>query len=209
MCAASLDGKLAPGADRSSRPYAEYIPEKFTEELMELRDTVDGILAGGETVRLDDSEMLRPSGEPIRRIVVDSTGRLSEEHTLLSDAHSATIAVSQTTPEEYVERVNGLENKSTIEVGEDHVDLQRLLAELGEQDVDWLLLEGGGTLVNWMLRAELIDECRILTIPFFVGDRDAVSVCHGTTSLFPDVRLDVTDVTEREGFVLTEGTVRY
>lgn len=209
MCAVSLDGKLAPAADSSSRPYGTYIPESFTEELMSLRESVDGIMVGGETVRLDDSELLRPSGEPIRRIVIDSHGLLPADCTLLSDPHPATIAVSRETPTEYVDRVESHPEKSTIETGTERVDLTQLVDRLEAQGVEWIMLEGGGTLIEGMLRAKLIDDCRLLTMPCIVGDRDAVSLADGTDSLFPNVWLNVTDITEREGFVLKTGVLRY
>lgn len=209
MCAISLDGKLAPAAESSSREFGKYIPGELTGRLMDLREEVDGIVAGSNTVVLDDSELLRPSREPIRRVVVDSSGTLSPELTILSDDHQATVAVSRSTPSEYVEQVESLPNKSTLRVGEDNVDLNALVESLVDSGVESLLLEGGGTLIDRFLRNQLIDEFRLLRMPYFVGDADAVSLCEGESSLFPDVELDVNEVTEHEGFVLTSGTVAY
>lgn len=208
MCAVSLDGRLAPGADSSSRPYGEHIPDHFTEQLYDLRAVVDAVLVGSETVLLDDPQLLPPSEDPLFRVTVDSRGRLPQDCTLLSDGYPTIVGVAGSTDEDYRERVRATDDKQVLEAGEERVDLAELLERLGEMGVEHVLLEGGGRLIYEGIEAGVVDEFRLLYVPFFVGERDAVGLASGPDSLFPDARLEVRR-TERAGdFTLVEGTLQ-
>lgn len=209
MCSATLDGKLAPATDASSRPFLEHVPDRFGDQLGDLREAVDGIVVGNETVVQDDSRLVPPSGSELVRTVIDPEAKLRPEHTILADEYPTVVAVTGDTPDAHRERIERRENKRTVLVGDDEVDLHRLCEELSRMGVDHLLLEGGGRLIFYFLEAELVDEMRILYMPYVVGGEAVVTLADGTDSLFPNVRLNVEDRQVDGDFTLLEGTVDY
>ena len=209
MCSASLDGKLTPVSESSSRPFLDHVPEHYHEQLMDLREEVDAVAVGNRTILHDDSSLLPPSGEDRLRVVIDPEGILDATYSVLSDESPTLIAVTDTTSDAYVETVEKNARKQTVSIGTDTPDLGKLADALTERGVDDLLLEGGGRLIYYFLEAQLIDECRILYLPFFVGDEDAVTAAHGPESFFPSIRLDVTRRDEVGDYTMIEGNVRY
>lgn len=209
MCSATLDGKLAPGADASSRPFLDRIPDHYADQLGELRETVDGVVVGNRTIQLDDSRLLPPSGEELVRVVPDPEALLDPTCTVLADDHPTTIAVTEATPDDHVDEIAAIDRKDVVIAGTDDLDLDRLLGTLGERGVDHLLLEGGGRLIYHFLDGEHVDEFRQLVVPYFVGDADAASVADGPETLFPDVRLDVERRDQLGDYLLVEGQVVY
>jgi len=143
------------------------------------------------------------------RIVIDSTGKLGEQHRVISDNGPTIVLASETTSDEFVKRVQMFKNKKVIRVGDDRVNLAHALKVLGEIGIRTILVEGGGTLIYNLLEQRLIDEMRILFIPFFSGDQHAVSVSNGTRPLFPSVRLEVHHFEFLLGYFLIEGRTAY
>ncbi len=72
-----------------------------------------------------------------------------------------------------------------------------------------ILVEGGGTLIYNLLINHIIDEVRILYMPFFVGNKNCVSVVHGNVSLFDKLKLNINHIEYLDGFVLLIGGVNY
>jgi 2,5-diamino-6-(ribosylamino)-4(3H)-pyrimidinone 5'-phosphate reductase len=89
------------------------------------------------------------------------------------------IAVAGKAPPE---RVDAIRRKGAgiIVAGEDHVDLPLLMHLLWrDHGVKKLMIEGGPTL-NWhMLRHRLVDEIRLIHLPFIVGGSDTPSLVGG------------------------------
>lgn len=207
-CSASLDGRLAPARESSSRPFLSEVPEVVAEELDELRGAVDAVAVGNGTILQDDSRLLPSSGPPPLRVIIDPEGELSTTHTVLADEHPTAVAVTETTDSGYRQRVESRPAKRTIQMGREP-DLAALLDELAAAGVERLLVEGGGGLIYHFLDARLVDECRILYLPLFVGEEGTVCLCDGPESLFPSVRLDVTRRDHVGSHTLLEGAVVY
>lgn len=208
MCACTIDGKVAPSSGSSSRSFGERIPASFTSKLLDLRDDVDAVMVGSNSVVLDNPRLKGMSKSKIR-IVIDSTGKLGEQHRVISDNGPTIVLASETTSDEFVKRVQMFKNKKVIRVGDDRVNLAHALKVLGEIGIRTILVEGGGTLIYNLLEQRLIDEMRILFIPFFSGDQHAVSVSNGTRPLFPSVRLEVHHFEFLLGYFLIEGRTAY
>jgi len=94
------------------------------------------------------------------------------------DAPTA-IAVCEAAPQE---RVGAIRKKGAhvIVAGKTHVELPLLLKILREKfGVKKLMIEGGPTL-NWhMLHDRLVDEIRLIHLPFIVGGSDTPSLVGG------------------------------
>lgn len=83
----------------------------------------------------------------------------------------------------------------TLPRQERHVDLQALMAELGKQKIDSVLLEGGGTL-NWaVLKAGLAHKIQAYIAPKLLGGKDAKSPVEGEGFPSPDEAVMLTNST--------------
>lgn len=204
MCAVSLDGRLAPEANASSRPFGEHIPDHFTRELLDLREEVESIVVGRRTIQLDDSSLVPESGKELIRIVADTSGSLSFDRTVFTDDHPLVVAVSELTPAEYIDAIEQRENKRTAVLGEDRIEPEALHSFLGEIGVDHILLEGGGEMIHSFLNADLIDQMRVLYIPYLVGRQEATSLVDGESSLYDRGPVDVCRRESIGGYTLVE-----
>ncbi len=101
-----------------------------------------------------------------------------DANVLGTDAPTA-IAVCEAAP---VERIDAIRQKGAhiIVAGKNHVDLPLLLSILKEKfGIRKLMIEGGPTL-NWhMLHDKLVDEIRLIHLPFIVGGADTPSLVGG------------------------------
>ena len=67
-----------------------------------------------------------------------------------------------------------------------HVDLLQLMEQLGQEQIDSILLEGGGTL-NWAaLKAGSFNRCRHISRPRCCGTESGRNACEGTGVPTPD-----------------------
>jgi 2,5-diamino-6-(ribosylamino)-4(3H)-pyrimidinone 5'-phosphate reductase len=101
-----------------------------------------------------------------------------ESNVLGKDAPTA-IAVCEAAPQD---RIDAIRKKGAhvIVAGKTHVELPLLMKILREKyNVKKLMIEGGPTL-NWhMLHDRLVDEIRLIHLPFIVGGSDTPSLVGG------------------------------
>ena len=176
--AMSLDGKIAAVSGQSKW----ITSEASRQRVHRLRDTLDAIMVGIETV-LKDNPLLTTridNGKSPVRIVVDSKARTPIISNIVTNHQAKTIiAVTGNAPKE---RVNALE-KSGIEVltagNGERVDLNILMNELAEREITSVLLEGGGTLNFAMLEAGLVDKVCAFIAPKIIGGRNALTSVEG------------------------------
>jgi len=131
--AMTLDGRISTPSGRSRKISS---PESH-QNAMELRSQMDAILVGAETVRRDNPQLtLRP--EPDRpqphRIVVTRSGNLPTDAALLNDEHKDRTQIYKDRP------------------------LEEVMADLGKQGINSVLIEGGGTLLGEAFDLRIIDE---------------------------------------------------
>ena len=71
--------------------------------------------------------------------------------------------------------------RSLLELPEEngHVSLPSLMDALGRMEIDSILLEGGGTLNEAMLRAGLVQRVYAYIAPLLLGGRDAKTPVEG------------------------------
>jgi 2,5-diamino-6-(ribosylamino)-4(3H)-pyrimidinone 5'-phosphate reductase len=172
--AMSVDGKIATVEGDSRLSCQEDL-----RRLHSLRSRVDAVMVGVGTVLKDNPSLtvrLVKGKNPIR-VVVDSMASTPLDSKVLDESARTIVAVSRRAPKERVER---LEERATVLVlGEDRVDLRRLLDRLYGLGVRRLLLEGGSTL-NWnMLKNRLVDELQISVCPVILGGEKAKSLVGG------------------------------
>jgi diaminohydroxyphosphoribosylaminopyrimidine deaminase/5-amino-6-(5-phosphoribosylamino)uracil reductase len=181
--AASLDGKIATRTGESR--WISGQPARL--RVHELRDTMDAILVGANTVLVDDPLLTTrlPSGEghhPLR-IVADSRGRVPLEARVFDPVLPGRTLVAATAafPGQQREMLEqrGVEVLVLPADSRGRVDVLALLVELGRREVSSLLLEGGGTLLEAFFRARLVDKLLAFIAPLIIGGREAPGAVGG------------------------------
>ena len=78
VCGSSIDGKISPGRNISSKEFGPYLTKKLGLELHKLRSKVDGIIVTINTVIQDNPNLtvrgIKTKKIPIR-IIIDRLGK--------------------------------------------------------------------------------------------------------------------------------------
>lgn len=177
--AMTLDGKIATRTGSS-----EISGQDDLLRVHMLRREMDAIMVGINTVLADDPRLTvhkisaNPQDNPVR-VVVDSKARTPSEYRILSPEAPTIIAVSNQAP---LEKIKTLEEDGKAEViicGDEHVDLNCLMDQLGNKGIKTLMLEGGSTLNYSMLEAGLVSEVRVCIAPMIAGGIRAKTLVGG------------------------------
>lgn len=190
--AASLDGGIA-----DANGNAKWIScEASRREVQRMRLAADAVLVGTGTALADDPGLLprRTPGVPspksqvpesevaesrdgIRRIVLDSSGRLPATLRIFTDGHADATVVATT--DRCPPTVRAAWDSAGVTVwtlprdAAGHVDLNALFQRAGEAGLLHVLCEGGGTLAGALIREGLVDELRLFLAPMVLGARKA------------------------------------
>ncbi len=169
--AASLDGRIAAASGDS-----QWISNDLSRRLVhELRNRVDAIMVGAETVRMDDPQLtcrIRGGRDPLR-VVLDGRLSLSPQARICTQESTAKTVVVTTTANESSGKRKQLEDQG-VEVlclpGEQgRVGLGLLLEELGRRGLKSVLIEGGGHVAAAALQERVIDKVMFFYGPVLVG----------------------------------------
>jgi len=169
--AASLDGRIAAASGDS-----QWISgEQSRHVVHELRNRVDAILVGAETVRNDDPRLtcrMRGGRDPLR-VVLD--GRLSIMPSARVCTQPSTAPTLIATSEDHGrgEKQAQLEAQGVQVVclpGKNgQVPLRPLLVELGRRGHKSVLIEGGGRIAAAALREGVVDKVLFFYAPLLLG----------------------------------------
>ncbi|NPA13209.1 MAG: 2,5-diamino-6-(ribosylamino)-4(3H)-pyrimidinone 5'-phosphate reductase [Aquificae bacterium] len=175
----TVDGKLTLRKGRSSKEIMQYMDDEANRYLHEIRAKVDGIMVGAETIRTDNPFLTvrYVEGKNPTRIVPTSKANIPLDANIL-EKHAPTIIVtSNSAPQERVEALS--KKVEVIKCGDEEVDLVEMMDTLYKKGIKSLMVEGGSTL-NWnLLRLGLVDEVRLIHIPFIVGGEDTPTLVGG------------------------------
>ncbi len=143
-CGMSLDGRL-------TRPPAEsrWVTDSSARRHAHgLRASVDAILVGAETVRIDNPRLtaryVRHARQPWR-VILTRSGKLPRRLRLFSDRLAARTVVYKSE------------------------SLQAVLNDLGKKNITSVMIEGGGDVLGQALDARLIDKVQIYIGPMVTG----------------------------------------
>jgi diaminohydroxyphosphoribosylaminopyrimidine deaminase/5-amino-6-(5-phosphoribosylamino)uracil reductase len=169
--AASLDGRIAAASGDS-----KWISGETSRRLVhELRNRMDAVLVGAETVRTDDPQLtcrLRGGRDPIRvildgRFTINPEARVCTQHSL-----APTLIV---TTEEHGQGAKKAElEQRGVQViclpgTQGRVPLRLLLEELGQRGVKSVLIEGGGQVAAAALGEGVVDKVLFFYGPVLLG----------------------------------------
>ena len=175
----TVDGKLTLRKGRSSKEIMQFMDEEANRYLHELRAKVDGIMVGAETIRTDNPFLTvrYVEGKNPTRIVPTSKADIPLDANILKKDAPTIIVTSKKAPQEKVDAIR--EKAEVLVVGEDSVDLVEMMNQLYQKGIKSLMVEGGSTL-NWnLIRLGLVDEVRLIHIPFIVGGSDTPTLVGG------------------------------
>ncbi len=177
--AMSMDGKIATRTGSS-----RYVTNEFSRnEVQKMRHKYRGIMAGIGTVLADDP-MLNTRIEGLRspvRIICDSELRIPLNSRICQTAgeYETIIACGNALQN----RISALEalGITVLQVPDEtgKVNLTELMYVLHDMKIDSILLEGGGTLNESMLQADLVNEIKVFIAPKVIGGALAKSPVEG------------------------------
>ncbi|WP_423823494.1 bifunctional diaminohydroxyphosphoribosylaminopyrimidine deaminase/5-amino-6-(5-phosphoribosylamino)uracil reductase RibD [Salinisphaera sp. SPP-AMP-43] len=167
--AMSLDGRTA-AADGSSQWITG---EAARHDVHRLRAESGAVMIGRGTMAADDPSLnVRlegPWAQPLR-VVLDSDLATPAEARMLALDGTTLIATASDNTERRRELEQAGAEVVPIERDEDGLNLARVLAMLGEREINDLLVEAGPTLAGALTRAGLVDEFVIYVAPLLIGD---------------------------------------
>lgn len=181
MSEITADGKLTLKKGASSKILMKYMAHETELLLHRTRAEYDAIMVGANTIRIDNSFLtvrFVPGKSPLR-VIPCSMADLPLDRNVLGPDAPTLIAVCDAAPED---RVSALRAKgvTVVVAGKTHVELPLLMKILKEKfSINKLMIEGGPTLNFHMLRDQLVDEIRLIHLPFIVGGSDTPSLVGG------------------------------
>ena len=162
--AMSLDGKICDDYG-SARWISSAKSRKVTGQL---REQVDAIMVGAETVRKDNPSLLSHGkrNDDLIRVVVTRSGKLPKNAQIFTDGAPNETRVFR------VGRVRGAFKSHPRPTGViDAKDLKDVLLQLGKMGVMHVLCEGGLKLARSLGDAGLVDEWITVLAPKVIGSR--------------------------------------
>lgn len=166
--AASLDGRTALVSGES-----KWITgEAARADVQRLRASSSAILTGIGTVLADDPSLTVRDfdiGRQPLRVVVD--GHLSmRPNARLLHLPGKTLVVTAADDNEYAEPLLAAGAEvMVLSAGPEAVDLAALMQDLGQREVNDVLVEAGATVCGALLRAGLVDELVLYLAPHLLG----------------------------------------
>lgn len=196
--AMTLDGKIATKTGAS-----KWITgEAARAEVQHMRHRYMGIMAGIGTVLADDPMLnVRMEGwkSPIR-ILCDSGFRIPLDGQIVKSAGKYRTIVAYADSENTEAKRKRLHEMGVETIccpdENNQVDLKKLMKYLGEEGIDSILLEGGGTLNDSALRAGIVQEVQAFIAPKLFGGMNSKTPVEGIGVRFPSeaVKLKCTDI---------------
>ena len=189
--AMTLDGKIATRTGAS-----KWITgEAARNHVHQLRGRYAGILAGIGTVLADDPMLncrIDGAHQPLR-IILDSHLRIPMGSRLVRSAKEYPLLIvcneSNRDREEGTSRIQKLEEAGakvwTLPEKNGHPDLNVLMQRLGEEKIDSVLIEGGGTVNEAALKAHIVHHVYAYIAPKIVGGEDAKTPVEGAGIRLP------------------------
>jgi len=181
MSEITADGKLTLKKGTSSKILMKYMSHETELLLHKTRAEYDAIMVGSNTIKIDNSFLTVRyiAGKSPLRVIPCSNGDIPLDANVLGPDAPTVIAVSSRAPEDRIEAIKK-KGASVVHAGDSAIDLPGLMRILWEEfGVRRLMVEGGPTL-NWhMLHHRLVDEIRLIHMPFIVGGADTPSLVGG------------------------------
>lgn len=181
MSEITVDGKLTLKKGASSKILMKYMDHETEILLHKTRAEYDAIMVGSNTIKIDNSFLTvrYVEGKNPLRVIPSGMADIPPESNVLGSDAPTLVAVSRKASPEKIRifEENGI---NVVFAGEEKIDLPLLMNILVEDyGVSKMIIEGGPTLNYYMLQARLVDEIRLIHLPFIVGGSDTPSLVGG------------------------------
>jgi 2,5-diamino-6-(ribosylamino)-4(3H)-pyrimidinone 5'-phosphate reductase len=215
--AVSADGKLST---RERRQVKISGADDF-DRVDIIKSGADAIMVGIGTILADDPSLTVKSQERIAdrlstgrpehpiRIIIDSRARTPPNAKILHKGPGKRIvAVSSAAPEERIAALRP--HAEIISSGSEAVDLAALMETLGNQGIQRLMVEGGGTLIAGLFNAGLVDQLSMFIGNIIIGGSSAPTLADGPgwTQETDFTRLELMQIQQLDQGVLIDWKVR-
>ena len=184
--AMTMDGKIACDTGKS-----QWITgEEARSHVQETRDALMGIMVGIQTIISDNQRLTCriPGGRNPIRIICDSHLRIPMEAEVVQTAKKMKTVVATVSSEQ--EKISALReagvNVLITDSADGKVDLQDLMQKLGQEKIDSILLEGGGTLNQSALQSGIVNHIQIYLAPKIFGGTGKYTPVSGIGVKEPD-----------------------
>jgi len=182
--AMTLDGRIAPpaGLHHVREPYW-ITSEAARAAVQPLRWQADAVMVGVDTVLADDPMLTDRSGlrrrRPLLRLILDSALRMPLDCKLVNTAHNdvTVFTVSNDQAKAATLRARGV-RVEILPADAGRVPLDKVLDQLGSENIISLLTETGTRLNTAFLAADLVDRVPLFVSPQIMGS-DAVPAFKG------------------------------
>jgi len=185
--AMTTDGKI----DTFERKGAAISSKRDKERVDELRASADGILVGGKTL-LEESPKLTVKSEALREdrisrglspnpikvgVISVADVPLDSDFIKTGDTRVVIFTTSQTSISQIeILRAGGVE---VFVEDAPRVDLNKMMLTVKKIGVDYLMVEGGGTMNFELIRLGLVDEIMLYIAPMIFGGAHAPTLADG------------------------------
>ncbi len=184
--AMTMDGKIACDTGKS-----QWITgEEARSHVQETRDALMGIMVGIQTIISDNPRLTCriPGGRNPIRIICDSHLRIPMEAEVVQTAKKMKTVVATVSSEQ--EKISVLREAGVkvliTDSADGKVDLQDLMQKLGQEKIDSILLEGGGTLNQSALQSGIVNHIQIYLAPKIFGGTGKYTPVSGIGVKEPD-----------------------
>ena len=171
---ASLDGRISYQVGSGG----SITGTKSFEMVHGLRDRLDAILVGVDTVLIDNpsltARMSDDQGHDPLRVVLDSSLRMASNVKMIQQRSQAETWIycceSADPNKQQVLEQKGAKVHRIGGVQAQQVDLKQVLSHLSKAGITSVLVEGGSRIHGAFLEADAVDEVYLFYAPFFIGD---------------------------------------
>ena len=169
----------------------------------ELRNEVDAILVGTQTVLKDNPSLTTrlkrgPEKHPVR-IILDGGLRIPLTRKVYGKPGRAIVAVG---PQASAKKIQSLHAKGVetlvLRKKSGGLDLKQLFEKLGQLELTSVLLEGGSELAAGAIQSGWVDKVAIFIAPIFIGGKQAPGPLGGTGVAKIQNALAIKNMTVRE-----------
>ncbi len=182
--AMSLDGKIATRSGDS-----RWITgEESRRHVHRLRRESDAVMVGVNTVLADDPRLTARYGsggfeceqQPLR-VVVDTGARTPATARVFAGSGKTLVAAGREPDAVQADSLNEVGAEvAVMSLAEGRVDLNQLLALLGQREITSLLVEGGGRLLGSLFDSGLVDKVVAFIAPMIIGGDAAETTVGGS-----------------------------
>jgi len=191
--AMSVDGKLST----IERKQVRLSGEGDFGRVEAIRIGVDAVVVGVGTVLADDPRLLVPEAslpagkaQPTR-VVFDSSARTPPDAAVLDGRAPSVLVCAKSAPAARVEAIRTT-GATVIELPGEHVQVRPALDALADEQIERVLIEGGGEMIFSAIEAGVVDALSVYIAPVVIGGADAPTLADGAgfTETFSEFSLE-------------------